>query len=464
MTKPLSANNRRSLLFLAPKWTGSNGGDTVNRDLARALANLGFEVFVRVSEEYFEPESMHSNLIVNGLVPFPGVSLKERANLFRREGLPREVDIIVGHGRLTGGAAQYLQQQVYPTAARVQFVHADTGAMDVRRNLFGTREQLAAGIEESESHEREEVLLIEGAALTIGVGPVLTAYASKLASQCGNPPQVYDMFPGVEVFDQPLLSGDPKKINLLLLGRVDDPIKGVDIAANMVRELRGRGYTGFGSDGKPEVNLIIRGANPDTVSKITGKVSRMADCAVEVRPFTADRKEIQSDIRAASVLLMPSRLEGFGLVGTEGLGNGVPVLVSGCSGLGEVLSDPNRFPNHMAELFVVPMTGKEPTENIVGSWADKLMTIIDDLPEARVAAATVQSYLAQTYTWDHVARALGSVLEGLPRGSVSSSNINPVTLGFTTGLGGTQAGQSGGVVAKPYVPPFKSNDPPDSER
>ena len=46
--------------------------------------------------------------------------------------------------------------------------------------------------------------------------------------------------------------------------------------------------------------------------------------AVEVRPRTSNPEELQAIIRSATVVVMPSQAEGFGLVATEA---GVPVAV-----------------------------------------------------------------------------------------------------------------------------------------
>jgi glycosyltransferase involved in cell wall biosynthesis len=407
-------SGRSSLLFLAPKWTGVNGGDTVNRDLARSLADIGHTAFVRVAEEVFL--TYGKSLVIDGLRPYPGVPLKERANLFRTERLPANVDVVFGHARLTGGAAMYHAQLRYPNALRVQFVHADSGRLDTFRTHFGTAQERKDGLAESAAHEIEESALLDGASLAVGVGPLLTEYARGLAARCAVPPPVYELFPGVDIHEVPQRRRTEEGVKLLLLGRVDDKIKGGDIAAATVRELNDRGCL---------VHLTVRGANPQTITELERAISNEAGCQVTVKPFTTDRQEIARDIQDADIVLMPSRLEGFGLVTTEALGYGKPVLVSGCSGMGQVLTDRSRFAPEVGTSFVVPMEGLEPVKSLACPWADKITALIADRDRTEKIAGSVRDYFASNYTWSKVALRLS---EKLTEVSTRSSKTTAATV------------------------------------
>src|SRR5205807_1369605 len=60
---------------------------------------------------------------------------------------------------------------------------------------------------------------------------------------------------------------------------------------------------------------------------------------VTVREYSEDLEAIQNDLRGASLLLMPSCVEGFGLVAMEAICMGVPILISEQSGIAEILPD-----------------------------------------------------------------------------------------------------------------------------
>ena len=56
-----------------------------------------------------------------------------------------------------------------------------------------------------------------------------------------------------------------------------------------------------------------------------------------VRRFNESREQLAKLFCEVDLAIMPSRTEGFGLTALEALSAGLPVLVSGNSGLGEVL-------------------------------------------------------------------------------------------------------------------------------
>jgi glycosyltransferase involved in cell wall biosynthesis len=56
-------------------------------------------------------------------------------------------------------------------------------------------------------------------------------------------------------------------------------------------------------------------------------------------PFTQDRDELFDELKAASVCIMPSWHEGFGLVAWEAIAAGVPLIVAVKSGVYKFLSD-----------------------------------------------------------------------------------------------------------------------------
>lgn len=91
------------ILTLSTAGEGHSGGVTVNRELSLALAARGHDVTARVSV----PSPPDPRVRVQGLDPVPGIP-DERGQLLRADGLPRNIDIIIGHGRFTGGAASYL--------------------------------------------------------------------------------------------------------------------------------------------------------------------------------------------------------------------------------------------------------------------------------------------------------------------------------------------------------------------
>lgn len=378
------------VLTLATGWSG-HGGHTFNRRLSLAMAEVGYEVSARVVGQVQAAES-HPRLRVHGLDPVPGID--ERGQLLRTDGLPRNIDVIVGHGRWTGGAAGYLRDKFYPQAKVVHVVHALADELDRWR---GDPQQ-------STRHATTERQLIERASLVVGVGPLLYDDAARMARMSERPPAVHEMIPGVDLGIPPVWRESQHRINLLLFGRVDDPLKGVDTAAAAVRLLSESGHN---------VQLTTLGADPRTLREQEKRISEQAGFQVKVKPFTSDRGEIQAELRGADIVLMPSRAEGFGLVATEAAGMGVPVLVASGSGAGLFFNDPRRVPEQLGKPSVVPMIGTEP--DLPQRWARSIEGFLQDLPAARSRAADLRTHLGQNYTWEHAAKNLGEALERVPR-------------------------------------------------
>ena len=58
-----------------------------------------------------------------------------------------------------------------------------------------------------------------------------------------------------------------------------------------------------------------------------------------MRCFNESREKLARLFCEVDLVIMPSRTEGFGLAALEALSAGLPVLVSGNSGLGEALQE-----------------------------------------------------------------------------------------------------------------------------
>ncbi|MGL5866860.1 MAG: glycosyltransferase family 4 protein [Dermatophilaceae bacterium] len=389
------------ILWLESSWGGGGGGQVLSRQMAEWIARSGYPVVARVSEEGPHPHDV-PNLTVSGMKAYPGMPLADRSSLTRTEGLPESASCLVGHTRFTGGAATYLQETRYPNAIRAHVVHTLVGSLDVSRTQFLSPAERTAGRAESARHEATELSLVEGCDLVIGVGPVLARYARELVARAGSRARVHEFVPGVDVHPQPDRDPGAGGHRVLLFGRADDPIKSTEVAALAVRDLRQRGL---------DVSLVVRGARPDTVRRATDRLSAVAGRGVEVKAFTTDPGEVQADIRAADVVLMPSRNEGYGLVAAEAAGHGIPVLVSGCSGIGELLADASRVPAHLGAPSVVPMTGQERDLTLASLWADHIHKLTQNMPANWERAGALQQHLGRTFTWQGAAERLTTALD-----------------------------------------------------
>lgn len=271
-------NGRFSMRFLlyCTEWDPHKGGIVaVNRNLAEGLAEAGHEVFVRVGHEvtsYSPGDRIH---LIGPRQYDPGRGEQEQLD-YDGEELPSRVDAIIGHSRYSGPAALRVRDQLYPDTPFVHTIHMVTGALA----RVADRPDLEV---EFEGIERR---MTAAADMVLGIGPVLENEARRLVAT--NPgdhlPRVASIIPGVPFEEQRLLPWDGERPrNVLFVGRADAPQQGAHHAALMVRRLREEGL---------DVRLTVRGAAPQILEQIRGRLEDISGSDVAVKPFTNDRNEI----------------------------------------------------------------------------------------------------------------------------------------------------------------------------
>ena len=102
---------------------------------------------------------------------------------------------------------------------------------------------------------------------------------------------------------------------------------------------------------------------------------------------------------------MPSRAEGFGLVGTEVLAQGIPILVSDRSGLGETIRE---LAPDMAKNFVVPVS--EDLETDAQAWREGIAFVLRDQDASLRRTEELRSRLVGSLSWDRMA---AEILRGI---------------------------------------------------
>jgi len=249
-----------------------------------------------------------------------------------------------------------------------------------------------------EVRERIEGNLAADADLVAAVGPRLRREFSDLLRGIGAQTAVHEFVPGPDPADPTV---PPQLNHCLVLGRVDDyELKGLDIAARALGlVVASRRYAGT----PPE--LVVRGAQPGTAAALRRRLQLECpgiDLAVRVREYDSSEETIESDLRRAALLLMPSRREGFGLVALEALSKGVPVLVSNTSGFGEVLQ--STAPEVLVRNAVV--TTPQEVDAAARNWAEAVAMQLLDPVASFARASELGRHLAQTHGWDAAVRSL----------------------------------------------------------
>jgi glycosyltransferase involved in cell wall biosynthesis len=384
-----------AILVIATEWQSGRGGlSTLNRNLCRALAHQGAEVVCVVAPDA-DPATDTGGVRVIAARRTPGMDPHEA--LARRPELPDGFapDLIIGHGRITGPAAKALSEDHFPDAQRLHLVHM---AADEIEWLKPGREDDAA--QRAEDRSGIELALARGAAGVIAIGPRLHGRFLRdlQAVQLPDPIRLDPGFDSDAAPQRQPPGGRPWAV--LVMGRMEDAeLKGLDIAANAM------GRVAADKRISETLELIVRGASEGSGEATRLKVTEWAASpalSVLVRPYTAETERLDADLRRASLLLMPSRAEGFGLVGLEAILAGTPVLVSEQSGLGMLLQE--VLAREAAARHVVVVTGDLQAD--AGRWSRAIEGILLDRDAAFRRAAELRVTLARQRTWSSATSTL----------------------------------------------------------
>ena len=377
-----------AVLAIATEWESRHGGlSTFNRDLCAALAGAGGRVVCYV------PRATHDEVERAGRIgvvlvqasELPGA--EDMALLLRRPNLPPGFvpSIVLGHDRITGAAAVALAHDHYADCKRVLFIHTSPEEIEWHKEA---RED-STSAERAAERKREQLGLAKECDLVVAVGPHLAEEFGTDLHGAGCLMPIIELTPGLPERSANPAGTLPPSIRCLILGRVEDyQLKGLDLAAKAL----GRVVAGWKLDNAPK--LVVRGAPVGTDAELRGRLnadSFPTELDVVVRHYSADETAIRSDLREASLVLMPSKKEGFGLVGLEAIACGIPTLVSAASGLAATLR--LSAPKHANE-WILAVTG-----DAVAKWAERIEFLLTARESAFTRAEALRAQLATQLDW-----------------------------------------------------------------
>ncbi|WP_454043829.1 glycosyltransferase family 4 protein [Cellulosimicrobium sp. Marseille-Q8652] len=401
-------SNGRRFLFVADEWRSGLGGiSTVNRELATALATRGCDVVTMVPIATDEDVRSASDAGVALVTPARIPGLSRHSLLTLRPILPVsswKPDFIVGHGRILGPFAAAQQQEFFPEARRLHFVHTAAGQLEAAKRTAEDPFRMEKA-DERRGLERD---LAQSASLVVGVGPLLADSISDDLISGGQRPPVLSLVPGLR--DGYISrSGDaPVRNSVLIVGRADDfHSKGIDIAAEALLKVR----RNWGTKVHPP-HLVIRGVPRETEEKVAGRLDTIFEGAVEydLRPYSNSEEDVVLDLAQAKVVLLPSRHEGFGLAAYEAVASAVPVLISENSGLAMFLRLRQLDTSPTSILPIVTAEGGRPIADV---WADAIVELLRKPEDARERAAALRESLARVVSWSDAVDKLLEAVENL---------------------------------------------------
>ena len=180
----------------------------------------------------------------------------------------------------------------------------------------------------------------------------------------------------------------------LVFGRGDNEdfrLKGYDVAAQAIAELKDMTY-----------KLVFVGATRGEEEKVAKKLVEqgIGPNQLTVRRFNESREQLAQLFSEVDLAILPSRTEGFGLAALEALSAGLPVLVSGNSGLGEALK---KVP--FASSCVIE--SEDPRD-----WANAFKAVREKDRKLRLLEIEIiREQYAKMYSWqDHCNRLVKRML------------------------------------------------------
>lgn len=382
-----------AFLSVATEWDSGKGGlSTFNRELCIALAAAGHPCFCLVPQYDDTQRQAAAAVGVQLIAPPKQPGLSEEAQLLGKLELPSEHGPywVIGHDRITGPqAAARVAQGGY--AGLILFVHTIPDEIE-----WFKHENDRDPARSAEDRSDLQLELARQAKLVVAVGPRIHEHLDWLCKGANVKTPLLRLDPGLAPFDPP---GPPtQKRSCLLLGRAEDAeLKGLDIAARALGQLD-----------HPKLTLVIRGAAPGTSRQLKTTLEQQAgnpNLAIQPQEYSSQREKIAADLRRATLLLMPSRVEGFGLVGLEAIAAGIPVLISANSGLAELLQE--LVPDNKA---VIAITGD--AEKDRKAWARRIDFILEDPEAAFQRAQKLYDQLSSQLTWP---RAIKKLVSHIPQ-------------------------------------------------
>ena len=369
--------------MLSSEWRSSTDGDlsTINRELAIQLAkHPSVDVSILLpncsGEDRSSAESHNVKLIEADKTP--GL---EPVLCLSSPPINHTMDCVIGHGVHLGRLIPLIKKNPnYSHCKWIQVVHSAPEEDGMHKN-----------ISEGEKMQKTEIQLCKMADQVITIGPKLAEVYNHYLCPVKQEENVFDLTPSIfsEFLEVKQATKERKTFFILVIGTGDScadfNVKGYDIAAKAIAKLKDESY---------KLKFVCAaGGKGDIADKLHHHgVSRNQ---VIIRSFD-DSREVLTDLFCeVDLAIMPSRTEGFGITALKALSAGLPVLVSGNSGLGEALKE-------------VPLG----SQSVVDSedpkvWAREIKRVRQKKREVRLSESRYlrEKYL-EKYSWEEPCKSL----------------------------------------------------------
>lgn len=413
-------NQKKTLIAFATAWGTRFGGvNAFNADLLRAVASAFFSrlqvicvVLSATSDEVSNAKSFGvvlADLKANGVKDFRD-EFEPKVWECLQETLigwvPSDDTIWLGHDRITGGIAIAASSKRGGLSALIHHMS------------YAHYEAFAENSQKADEKVAQQKQLFQQARYRLAVGPLLKDALDDLLDTN----DTVEIIPGLAEIEP--RANAPKNFKVYLSGRLSDDAKKVKQAhlglagfAYAVSLCDANAHYPDPLKGCNQPKMQLRGvdfekhSNGDT-SEAEVKINQFVEeharrqLALSLLPFIEDRQRLFDDLRSASVALMPSWHEGFGLVAWEAIAGGVPLVLSRNSGVFKLL-ERTKLAHHVTAIDTRgqvsdPFFADEDKRAV----ADAIISIAKSPQKSLETSAQLRESLLKQFTWPQCAKQL----------------------------------------------------------
>lgn len=326
-----------AIVIIADEWGYTRGGiNAFNCDIVSMMAPAARQAGLSVCCIVSPVSDIHRKSVAGSGVTLvsieanafdePGLAIPQCEEALAAAGIIPS--LVIGHDVKTGAIAVGLAKLAGVKSVVIH--HMDYSS-------YASQKSARDGVDAHKKEENQRQLMAS-ADFVIAVGPLLGESARRLVG-AERAARVAEVVPGLNALRSG--RGAEGRFEVLAFGRLtagDDVIKQGSLVASA--------FGTFAKEPAVAAGSMLRffGLSKNDYSAENAQVIQLAETAAGRRltincvPYTDDRSVVRNALEGASVVVMPSFREGFGLVAWEAIGAGVPVIISKASGVYRLLT------------------------------------------------------------------------------------------------------------------------------
>ena len=405
-----------AIVFIATAWERNNGGiNSINNSLLKSLSKVistdqqNWRLFCVVTQQSEDADKIEE------IFADYKITLFKTSNPITSTRLRKEMSktnfnqyFFIGHDVITGDYANKLRDRYGSNAVSIIFHHMDY------KKYYYLREKEPVKIREKELLQKK---IIPAADIIVPIGPSLTKSAQDLCKDARREQltKIHEINPGMEDIEP--IEGAHNIHKVILFGRLEDKnnaVKQIELAVDALGK-----YLSEPNDneiiikcfGYTDNEAVNQKKLMDEICKASGKA-----ISITANSYINDEKELFDEIASASLCIMPSTYEGFGLTGYEAISAGVPVIISENTGLFQFLNSWNG--ESISGLFQsvkiqggTQENGKEYSIKDLNTLVEGIRAVFSNYDEHKKKAMKLRDILRNGQcTWEYAAQAFIQII------------------------------------------------------